>query len=365
MRLVAALSGGVDSSVAAARMVDAGHEVVGVHLALARSSGHGRERGCCTLDDARDARRVADVLGIPFYVWDFSERFAATVMADFLDEYAAGRTPNPCLRCNEHIKFDAVLERAMALGFDGIVTGHYAVLRNGEDGPELYRAIDESKDQSYVLAVVARERLAAAHFPLGDDHKSDVRLEATRRGLITASKPDSHDICFVADGDTAGYVVAALGESAGPIVDARSGEHLGHHRGTFTVTIGQRRGLGLSVPAEDGRPRYVVDVDHVASVVTVGHQEDLLVRRIETDAPLWLAPSWSGVRRGLHVQVRAHGQPVPAEVTASETGLVADLLEPIQGIAPGQALVMYDGDRVLGSATIEATDRVRGTRRCA
>jgi tRNA-specific 2-thiouridylase len=362
MKVIAALSGGVDSSVAAARARDAGHEVVGVHLALARKSASGRERGCCTLDDARDARRVADVLGIPFYVWDFAEKFQETVMTDFLDEYSAGRTPNPCLRCNEHIKFSAVLDRARALGFDGIVTGHYARIVHGEDGPELFRAIDPAKDQSYVLAVVPRAQLAAAHFPLGLDTKADVRAEAARRGLVTAAKPDSHDICFVPDGDTAGFVVAALGARPGPIVDASSAQTIGEHHGPFTVTIGQRRGLGLTVPAEDGEPRYVIDVDPIHSVVTVGPREHLLVHHIETGAPQWLSAPWMGPRTGVSVQVRAHGEPVDATVTASEEGLLAELGSPIQGIAPGQALVVYEGDRVLVSATIDATDRVRRPR---
>lgn len=362
MKLIAALSGGVDSSVAAARAIDSGHEVVGVHLALARKSTGGRERGCCTLDDARDARRVADVLGIPFYVWDFAERFQETVMADFLDEYSAGRTPNPCLRCNEHIKFSAVLDRAQALGFDGIVTGHYARIEHGEEGPELFRAIDPSKDQSYVLAVVPRSQLAAAHFPLGGDHKADVRAEAARRGLVTAAKPDSHDICFIPDGDTAGYVVSALGAQPGAIVDSATLETIGEHRGTFTVTIGQRRGLGLTVPAEDGEPRYVIDVDPHEAVVTVGPREHLMVHRIEADAPLWLSSPWSGSRSDVQVQVRAHGEPIGATVTMNADGVVVELDSPIQGIAPGQALVVYDGDRVLASATIDATDRVRRPR---
>ncbi len=168
MRIIAALSGGVDSSVAAARMVDQGHDVVGVHLALARSeSTGGKSRGCCTLDDARDARRVADALGIPFYIWDFSAEFAEEVMNDFLAEYQANRTPNPCVRCNEHIKFRAVLDRALALGFDGVATGHYAVLTSGADGPELHRAADADKDQSYVLAVIEQDLLRHCYFPLG------------------------------------------------------------------------------------------------------------------------------------------------------------------------------------------------------
>ena len=221
MRVLAAMSGGVDSAVAAARAVDAGHDVTGVHLALAKNPQSFRSgaRGCCSREDAHDARRAADVLGIAFYVWDLSDRFAADVVADFVAEYAAGRTPNPCLRCNEKIKFAAVLDRALALGFDAVCTGHYARLVQTDEAVELHRAVDGDKDQSYVLGVLTQAQLQHSMFPLGSSVKSDVRAEAQRRGLAVAEKPDSHDICFVADGDTAGFLTRQLGRRGGDIVD--------------------------------------------------------------------------------------------------------------------------------------------------
>src|SRR5918911_2337568 len=222
LRVLAAMSGGVDSATAAARIVDAGHEVTGVHLALSANPSSYRTgaRGCCTLEDARDARRAADVIGIPFYVWGMAERFHRDVVEDFVAEYAAGRTPNPCLRCNEKIKFSAVLDRALALGFDAVVTGHHARLVDGR----LLRSVDAAKDQSYVLAVCTREQLAHAIFPLGDSTKVQVRAEAADRGLAVADKPDSHDICFIADGDTRGFLAGRLGRTPGDIVDASTGE---------------------------------------------------------------------------------------------------------------------------------------------
>ena len=220
------MSGGVDSAVAAARAAEAGHDVTGVHLALSRNPASYRSgaRGCCTIEDANDARRAADVIGIPFYVWDMAERFSRDVVDDFVAEYAAGRTPNPCLRCNEKIKFAAVLDRARALGFDAVATGHYAQLRTGADDlVEMHRAVDHGKDQSYVLGVLTQEQLAHSVFPLGDTAKPQVRAEAARRGLLVADKPDSHDICFVADGDNAGWLREKLGDRApnrdGDIVD--------------------------------------------------------------------------------------------------------------------------------------------------
>src|SRR5207342_1196305 len=294
LRVLAAMSGGVDSAAAAARAVDAGHEVTGVHLALSSNPSSYRTgaRGCCTLEDARDARRAADVIGIPFYVWDMAERFERDVVADFVGEYAEGRTPNPCLRCNEKIKFAAVLDRAIALGFDAVATGHYAQLRTGADGSvEMHRAVDHGKDQSYVLGVLTQEQLSHSLFPLGDTPKSAIREEASRRGLLVAEKPDSHDICFVADGDNAGWLREKLGDRApnhgGAIVDAASGEELGRHDGTYGFTIGQRRGLRLGVPADDGRPRFVLDIEPVSGTVTVGSREALTVDRISADRPRW------------------------------------------------------------------------------
>lgn len=360
MRVLAAMSGGVDSAVAAARAVDAGHEVVGVHMALSRSRDEFRtgSRGCCTIEDAQDARRAADLLGIPYYVWDLSERFEETVVADFLDEYRAGRTPNPCVRCNEHIKFQTLLDKATALGFDAVCTGHYARIVTAEDGPELHRSADVAKDQSYVLAVMTPDRLARAMFPLGEVRsKEEVRAEAAARGLSVSTKPDSYDICFVADGDTRGFLAERLGTRSGDIVDT-AGAVVGRHDGSHGFTIGQRRGLRLGDPAADGRPRYVVDIDPSANRVVVGPQELLSVATITGRSASWLAPLPERTPVEVDVQVRAHGRPVPAiahrdgdEVTVE---FVADRL---RGIAPGQSMVLYRGTRVLGQSAISSTTR--------
>ncbi|MCZ3387479.1 MAG: tRNA 2-thiouridine(34) synthase MnmA, partial [Actinomycetia bacterium] len=288
MRVLAALSGGVDSAEAAARVKDAGHEVTAVHLALSKNPQTFRSgaRGCCSLEDSRDARRVADVLGLPYYVWDFAEQFRAEVVDDFLAEYAAGRTPNPCLRCNEHIKFAAVLDRALGLGFDAVCTGHYAQLIDGPDGPELHRAVDPDKDQSYVLGVLNRDQIRRSLFPLGDSVKTEVRAEAAARGLLVADKPDSHDICFIADGDTKGFLAAHLGTRPGQILDS-DGALLGQHDGAYAFTVGQRKGLGLTVAAPDRSPRYVLSIEPATNTVTVGPHEALAVDEIVATRPLW------------------------------------------------------------------------------
>ncbi|HLU43666.1 MAG TPA: tRNA 2-thiouridine(34) synthase MnmA [Natronosporangium sp.] len=359
MKILAAMSGGVDSAVAAARAVDAGHDVTGVHLALSRNPQTYRTgaRGCCTLEDSRDARRAADVIGIPFYVWDMADRFHADVVDDFVAEYAAGRTPNPCLRCNEKIKFAAVLDRAVALGFDAVVTGHHA--RLDEEG-QLRRSPDRAKDQSYVLAVLTRQQLARAMFPLGDSTKAQVREEAARRGLAVADKPDSHDICFIADGDTRRFLAERLGNAPGPIVDAATGEVLGEHTGAYAYTIGQRRGLRLGRPAPDGRPRYVLSITPVTNTVTVGPAEALEITTVRGERPVWLASEPPSGPVECQVQLRAHGEPVPAVVTLDGDTFTAELRRPVRGVAPGQAVVAYrpdpDGDVVLGSATITATE---------
>ncbi|GAB2881552.1 tRNA 2-thiouridine(34) synthase MnmA [Nocardioides pacificus] len=368
MRVLAAMSGGVDSAVAAARAAEAGHDVTGIHLALSRNPQSYRTgaRGCCTIEDSNDARRAADVIGIPFYVWDMSDRFHEDVVEDFMDEYAAGRTPNPCLRCNEKIKFAAVLDRALALGFDAVATGHYAQLRAGADGLiEMHRAVDHGKDQSYVLGVLDQDQLAHSLFPLGGSTKTDVRAEAAERGLLVADKPDSHDICFVADGDNAGWLreklPQRLGEEqarqlSGDIVDADSGEVLGTHEGTYGFTIGQRKGLRLGVPAPDGKPRFVLDIEPVSGTVRVGPREALTVDRISGIRPRWCG---SVPTEPLHgsVQLRAHGDEHRAVVRVDGDDVHIELLDPATGIAPGQAAVVYDGTRVVGSATISATAR--------
>ncbi|XSS51009.1 tRNA 2-thiouridine(34) synthase MnmA [Propionibacteriaceae bacterium G1746] len=342
------MSGGVDSAVAAARLVQQGHDVTGVHLALSKNPQSFRSgaRGCCSLEDSHDARRAADRLGIPFYVWDFSDRFRADVVDDFIAEYQAGRTPNPCLRCNEKIKFAAVLERGVALGFDAVATGHYARLVDGR----LHRAVDPAKDQSYVLGVLDEQQLSRCLFPLGDTVKTDVRAEAAALGLGVAKKPDSHDICFIPDGDTAGFLDRHLGTTPGEIVDA-DGTVLGEHQGSHHYTVGQRKGLAIGRPAADGRPRYVLYVEPVNNRVVVGPRERLAVKAITGIRPVWAGPVVEGPWRGF-AQVRAHGEPMPATIRLAGGELQVDLDEPCTGIAAGQAVVTYADDRVVGSATI-------------
>lgn len=353
LRVLAAMSGGVDSATAAARMVDAGHDVTGVHLALSQNPQSYRSgaRGCCTLEDARDARRAADVIGIPFYVWDMAERFKQDVVDDFVAEYAAGRTPNPCLRCNEKIKFAAVLDRALALGFDAVCTGHYA--RVGSGGA-LNRAVDEGKDQSYVLAVLTRDQIAHAMFPLGDTPKARVREEARERGLLVADKPDSHDVCFIADGDTRGFLARQLGNAPGQIVDT-DGTVLGEHDGAYGFTVGQRKGLRVDRPSPDGRPRYVLSIEPVTRTVTVGPAGGLTVTEITAERPVWTGCEPPAAPVECSVQLRAHGEVYPCVAWLEESQLRISLREPARAVASGQAAVLYDGDTVLGSATIAAT----------
>jgi tRNA-uridine 2-sulfurtransferase len=357
MRVLAAMSGGVDSAVAAARCVDAGHDVTGVHLALSANPRSFRSgaRGCCTLEDARDARRAADVLDIPFYVWDLAERFRADVVDDFMAEYASGRTPNPCLRCNEKIKFAAVLDRAIALGFDAVCTGHYARLVDGPRGRELHRAADPGKDQSYVLGVLTASQLANAVFPLGAALKSEVRTEASRRGLAVADKPDSHDICFVADGDTAAFLRRELGAAPGPIVE-QDGTVVGEHEGAYAYTVGQRRGLRIDRPATDGKPRYVLDISPVDRRVTVGPAAALAVYEVVGVRPRWCGDAPVGTLECL-AQYRAHGTPVQARAEPVGDAVTVRFSAAQRGVAPGQAVVLYAGTRVIGSATIDRTVR--------
>ncbi|MGK7222858.1 tRNA 2-thiouridine(34) synthase MnmA [Kocuria flava] len=382
MRVLAAMSGGVDSAVAAARAVDAGHDVTGVHLALSRAPGTLRtgSRGCCTVEDSRDAWRAADLLGIPYYVWDFSERFQAEVVDDFVAEYAAGRTPNPCLRCNERIKFAALLEKALALGFDAVCTGHYAKVVEGPGGHrELHRAADWAKDQSYVLGVLTAQQLEHVLLPLAETpSKAEVRAEAARRGLSVASKPDSHDICFIPDGDTRGWLAERIPPAEGEIKDAE-GAVVGTHPGAHAFTVGQRKGLRIGTPAPDGRPRFVLEIRPKDNEVVVGPREALAVDELRGIRPSWAGrpvPEAEQLLQGprgagrtsssfpVLAQVRAHGDPVPARARLELVEgpdaepvpeLVVHLDEPMSGVAPGQSVVLYQGTRVLGQATVSAT----------
>ncbi|PRQ10737.1 tRNA 2-thiouridine(34) synthase MnmA [Corynebacterium sp. 13CS0277] len=369
MRVIAAMSGGVDSSVAAARLVDAGHEVVGVHLALSRDPQSVREssRGCCSLEDSADARRVCDHLGIPFYVWDFSDRFHEDVIEDFVQSYAVGETPNPCLRCNEKIKFRALLQRARSLGFDAVATGHYARISHDEHGvATLRRGLDANKDQSYVLGVLTAEELDHCLFPVGDTEKPQIRQEAAAKGFSVASKPDSYDICFIPDGNTQAFLGRHIGLRPGMIVD-QEGQPLKSHDGVYGYTIGQRKGLDIKQPAADGKPRYVTGIDAATGTVTVGSRADLEVGVIVADRLKKLHPHFQGTQE-LLIQVRAHGGIAHATVTVDEDSdeLRCELREPLSGVAPGQAVVVYEedshGDIVLGSGTIVRTHPTAGAR---
>jgi tRNA-specific 2-thiouridylase len=375
MKVLAAMSGGVDSAVAAARAVDAGHEVVGVHLALSRMPGTLRTgaRGCCTIEDSMDAQRAANIIGIPYYVWDFSARFKEDVVDDFIAEYAAGRTPNPCMRCNERIKFAALLEKALALGFDAVATGHYAAVMTDEHGNrELHRAADWAKDQSYVLGVLTAEQLAHSMFPLGTTpSKAEVRAEAAARGFSVASKPDSHDICFIPDGDTRGWLADKVGAEQGAILD-RDGKRLGTHEGALAFTIGQRKGLNVGFPTDDGMPRFVLEIRPKSNEVVVGPREALALEELAGSVFSWtgIPPVDADVPFDCEVQVRAHADPVPAMAwvgrvpvdpaatdcaAESREELVIVPHEPIIGVSPGQTAVLYSGTRVLGQCTIDRT----------
>lgn len=352
-RVLVALSGGVDSAVAAALLVEQGHDVVGVHLRLADVPDARPGKGCCGLDDAQDARRSAQVLGIPFHVWDLREVFRREVQEPFAAAYAAGRTPNPCVTCNAAVKVGAVLRRATALGFDALATGHHARVEQRGGRWVLVRAADRAKDQSYVLHVHGPDELARLRTPVGWHAKDAVRALAADRGLRVAAKPDSYDVCFVPDGDTAGHLAGRLEPAPGEVVDL-DGSVLGTHEGTWRYTVGQRRGLGLS----HHQRRFVVDVDPAARRVVVGPRDALACRWLEVDAPIDQVGDLDG--RKVLVQVRAHGRPVPGVVRRDAAGgWRTELEEPLHGVAVGQSAVLYDRDDdvVLAGGAITAAQR--------
>lgn len=374
MKVLAALSGGVDSAVAAARAVEAGHDVTAVHMALKTEGiacGTDGSRGCSNPQDTADAARAAELLGIPFYVWDLADEFEEKVISDFVDQYQLGRTPNPCVRCNQFVKFRELTERAREMGFDAVCTGHYARIEKHGEHYELLRARDLAKDQSYVLAVMGEDEFSRVILPLGNmPSKAETRAEAERRGLSVSNKPDSYDICFIPDGDTQGFLRKRLGESTGDIVDV-DGNVLGTHRGHFEYTVGQRKGLGIDRPAADGRPRYVLETRPKENVVVVGPAELLSVDTVITRELTWdaaddpgdvrtVTPSPMGTDDDecLYAQMRAHGRPVPvASLKVREDGLDVVLAERVRGIAAGQSLVLYRGNRVISHSFIEAAKR--------
>ncbi|MEK0082465.1 tRNA 2-thiouridine(34) synthase MnmA [Benzoatithermus flavus] len=351
-RIVVAMSGGVDSSVTAALLAEAGYEVVGITLQLYdHGAAVGRKGACCAGRDIHDARAVADRLGIPHYVLDFEARFKAAVIDDFAAAYAEGRTPIPCVRCNERVKFRDLLAVARDLGADALATGHYVRREEGPDGPELHRAADPAKDQSYFLFATTREQLGFLRFPLGAFDKATTREHARRFGLSVAGKPDSQDICFVPAGHYSS-VVARLQPGAlepGEIVHV-DGRVLGRHAGTAHYTVGQRRGLGVA----DGERLYVVGIEPRARRVVVGPKEASYCGTIELMGVNWLAgPAPEG---GLEVEVKTrYNEPaVAARVFDLGAGRArVELQEPQPGIAPGQACVFYAGTRLLGGGWIE------------
>lgn len=357
MKVLAALSGGVDSSVAAARLLEAGHEVVAVTMRL---WGGESDSGCCSVADVDDARRVAQQLDVAHLVFNFGDDFAERVVGPYVDAHRAGRTPNPCIECNRHLKFDRLLRRAEALGFDAVATGHHARVGVAADGrPRVRRGADPAKDQSYVLYVLSAAQLAGVRFPVGELTKDEVRAEAARLGLRTAAKPDSQDVCFVTarspggGGGRRAFLGDRIPLTPGRLVD-RAGAEVGTVDAVELVTVGQRRGLALA--GADG-PRYALAVDPGTATVTVGVAHELLDDGVTLIGTTWAGGSPPPPGTDVVAQCSAHGRPRPATVggagsTAGGDGLVLRWHEPQRRVAPGQSVVLYDGDLVLGGGAV-------------
>ena len=350
-RIVAAMSGGVDSSVTAALLARAGYDVVGVTLQLYSAGTAKRKGACCAGQDIHDARRVAETLGIPHYVLDYEERFKQRVIADFAQTYARGETPIPCVRCNERVKFADLMDTARELGAEALATGHYVRRIDGPNGAELHRAVDPVRDQSYFLFATTQKQLDYLRFPIGDMDKREVRAIAAELGLIVADKPDSQDICFVPDGKYATVVQKMQPDAAAPgeIVDS-TGSVLGRHDGVIHFTVGQRKGLGLS---GNGEPLFVLKLDAAKAQVVVGTRDQLSARTIRLRDVNWLGGDEITV--DCAVKVRSMRPPIAARVTRGpDRTAEVELLSPEDAVAPGQACVFYerDGTRVLGGGWI-------------
>lgn len=363
-KVLVAMSGGVDSSVAAALLAQDGWEVVGCFMRLGSvgdevaASTRIRHRGCCSIDDAEDARRVAAKLGVPFYSLNFKEEFGR-VMDYFVEQYNAGRTPNPCIRCNDWLKFGRLAEFAESIGASAIATGHYArVVTDAAGRPQLHRAADTAKDQSYVLFGAAHARLASMLLPIGHLRKDEVRALASQLGLPVATKPDSQDICFVPDGDHTEFIQArAPGAMRAGRVRDSGGADLGEHDGHQRFTVGQRRGVGVATAI--GVPLYVLNKDAATNCVTLGRREELVTRRCQLAEAAWLTEP-SSDWMDCQVQVRAHGEAARARIRSAAahdggSGISVEFAQPTGAVAPGQAAVCYDGERVIAGGWIEST----------
>jgi tRNA-uridine 2-sulfurtransferase len=351
-RVVVAMSGGVDSSVTAALAARAGYNVVGITLQLYdHGAATGRKGACCAGQDVRDATNVAAKLGVPHYVLDYEARFRQAVIEDFADSYGRGETPIPCIRCNERVKFRDLLQTARDLGASALATGHYARRLTGEDGPMLYRAADDSRDQSYFLYRTTRDELDFLRFPLGGLAKDETRALARELDLPVAAKPDSQDICFVPQGSYADIVTRLRPEAGEPgdIVDD-AGNVLGRHPGIAHFTVGQRKGIGIAAP----EPLYVLRLEPTSRRVVVGPFSALAETRVRLGEVNWLGPSLApGEAVAVTAKLRSAQPPIPATFlpgAAGEAELV--LAEPAGAVAPGQAAVFYDGDRLLGGGWI-------------